>query len=90
MIVNPGGNKFYIYNSDHQYLIHTETLLTKIYLANPYEPDLIAITNSLAYRYEVGYARIAVHSYDATLGDNEVYFSAIGTDSRRCTAFLKY
>ncbi|CAD8204674.1 unnamed protein product [Paramecium pentaurelia] len=90
LIVNPGGNTFYIYNSDHQYLIHTETLLTKIYLTNPYEPDLIAITNSFAYRYEVGYARLAVHSYDATLGDNEVKFSAIGQDKKKCEASLKY
>ncbi|CAK68653.1 unnamed protein product (macronuclear) [Paramecium tetraurelia] len=89
LIVNPGGNTFYIYNSDHQYLIHTEVLLTKIYLANPYEPDLIAITNSFAYRYEVGYARLAVHSYDATLGDNEVEFSATATD-KKCSASLKY
>lgn len=90
MIVNPGGNTFYIYNSDDSYLIHEETLLTKIYLANPYEPDLIAVTNSFTYRYEVGFARLAVHSYDATLGDNEVVFSAVGSDQKKCSASLKY
>lgn len=49
---------------------------TKNYLVNPYEPDVVAITNSWTRRYEIGYARISVYSTVATLEENTVSFTA--------------
>lgn len=63
---------------------------TKNYLVNPYEPDVVAISNSWTRRYEIGYARISVYSTVATLEENTVKFTASDASNNTCTASLKY
>ena len=62
---------------------------SKDYLVNPYEPDFVLLGTNFAQRYELGYARLSAYS-NVDTGENVISFKATDTESRECTASLKY
>ncbi|CAD8136573.1 unnamed protein product [Paramecium octaurelia] len=43
----------YLYNTEKNYLLHKEMLISSNYLVNPYAPDVVVVSETISRRYEL-------------------------------------
>ncbi|CAD8138370.1 unnamed protein product [Paramecium pentaurelia] len=43
----------YLYNTEKNYLLHKEMLISQNYIVNPYAPDLVVVSETISRRYEL-------------------------------------
>ncbi|CAD8054095.1 unnamed protein product [Paramecium sonneborni] len=43
----------YLYNTEKNYLLHKEMLISSNYLVNPYAPDIVIVSQTISRRYEL-------------------------------------
>lgn len=71
----------HLYSSDSQFLISTKTLDYITFAINPYEPDLVVITNANSHRYLISHGFLTVKPTTATT--EIVEFTLVATDENK-------